>query len=193
MRCPYCKAKDSAVIDSRASEDGFSIRRRRQCESCGKRFTTFERAELNLPTVVKRDGGRCEFDREKLKGSMRLALRKRPVTMEAIEASIDAIELALMTMGEKEVPSAKIGELVLKELKKLDSVAYIRFASVYFNVDKPEGFRNLMRDLEATQHNKGRTLKTLRLIRPMNSGCGRRLKPRKTPNSLRLRTRRWAV
>ena len=142
MRCPYCKAKDSAVIDSRASEDGFSIRRRRQCESCGKRFTTFERAELNLPTVVKRDGGRCEFDREKLKGSMRLALRKRPV------------ELALMTMGEKEVPSAKIGELVLKELKKLDSVAYIRFASVYFNVDKPEGFRNLMRDLEATQHNK---------------------------------------
>ena len=120
MRCPYCKAKDSAVIDSRASEDGFSIRRRRQCESCGKRFTTFERAELNLPTVVKRDGGRCEFDREKLKGSMRLALRKRPVTMEA----------------------------------KLDSVAYIRFASVYFNVDKPEGFRNLMRDLEATQHNK---------------------------------------
>ena len=99
MRCPYCKAKDSAVIDSRASEDGFSIRRRRQCESCGKRFTTFERAELNLPTVVKRDGGRCEFDREKLKGSMRLALRKRPVTMEAIEASIDAIELALMTTG----------------------------------------------------------------------------------------------
>ena len=154
MRCPYCKAKDSAVIDSRASEDGFSIRRRRQCESCGKRFTTFERAELNLPTVVKRDGGRCEFDREKLKGSMRLALRKRPVTMEAIEASIDAIELALITMGEKEVPSAKIGELVLKELKKLDRVAYIRFASVYFNVDKPEGFRNLMRDLEATQHNK---------------------------------------
>lgn len=151
MRCPFCKAKDSAVIDSRASEDGFSIRRRRQCAECGKRFTTFERAELNLPTVVKRTGERRDYDREKLRASMKLALRKRPVTMESIESSIDSIEQKLMTIGEKEVASSLIGEFVLTELKKLDSVAYVRFASVYFNVENPEGFRNLMRDLEESK------------------------------------------
>ena len=106
MRCPFCKAKDSAVIDSRASEDGFSIRRRRQCAECGKRFTTFERAELNLPMVVKRTGERRDFDRDKLRASMKLALRKRPVTPEAIESALDSIELKLMRTGEKEVASS---------------------------------------------------------------------------------------
>ena len=151
MRCPFCKAKDSAVIDSRASEDGFSIRRRRQCAECGKRFTTFERAELNLPMVVKRTGERRDFDRDKLRASMKLALRKRPVTPEAIESALDSIELKLMRTGEKEVASSKIGDFVLSELKQLDSVAYVRFASVYFNVENPEGFRSLMRELEEAQ------------------------------------------
>ena len=148
MRCPFCKAKDSAVIDSRASDDGFSIRRRRQCAECGKRFTTFERAELNLPMVVKRTGERRDFDRDKLRASMKLALRKRPVTPEAIESALDSIELKLMRTGEKEVASSRIGDFVLAELKKLDSVAYVRFASVYFNIENPAGFQSLMRELE---------------------------------------------
>lgn len=154
MRCPFCKAKDSAVIDSRASEDGFSIRRRRQCAECGKRFTTFERAELNLPMVVKRTGERRDYDRDKLRASMKLALRKRPVTPEAIESALDSIELKLMRTGEKEVASSKIGDFVLAELKQLDSVAYVRFASVYFNVENPEGFRSLMRELEEAQRHE---------------------------------------
>lgn len=148
MRCPFCKAKDSAVIDSRASEDGFSIRRRRQCAECGKRFTTFERAELNLPMVVKRTGERRDFDRDKLRASMKLALRKRPVTPEAIESALDSIEFKLMRTGEKEVASSRIGDFVLAELKKLDSVAYVRFASVYFNIENPAEFQSLMRELE---------------------------------------------
>ena len=154
MRCPFCKAKDSAVIDSRASEDGFSIRRRRQCAVCGKRFTTFERAELNLPVVVKRTGERRDYDRDKLRASMKLALRKRPVTAEAIESALDSIELKLMRTGEKEVASSRIGDFVLAELKDLDSVAYVRFASVYFNVENPEGFRSLMRELEEAQRHE---------------------------------------
>ena len=148
MRCPFCKAKDSAVIDSRASEDGFSIRRRRQCAECGKRFTTYERAELNLPMVVKRTGERRDFDRDKLRASMKLALKKRPVTPEAIESALDSIEFKLMRTGEKEVASSRIGDFVLAELKILDSVAYVRFASVYINNENPAGFQSLMRELE---------------------------------------------
>ena len=154
MRCPFCKDKDSAVIDSRESEDGFYIRRSRQCAACGKRFTTFERAELNLPVVVKRTGERRDYDRDKLRASMKLALRKRPVTAEAIESALDSIELKLMRTGEKEVASSRIGDFVLAELKDLDSVAYVRFASVYFNVENPEGFRSLMRELEEVQRHE---------------------------------------
>ena len=136
------------MIDSRASDDGYSIRRRRQCSACGKRFTTFERVELNMPLIVKRTGARREYDREKIRGSMRLALRKRPVNNERVEEAIGAIEQRLRTLGEREVMSSRVGEFVLEELKKLDSVAYIRFASVYFNVDNPEGFFQLLRELE---------------------------------------------
>ena len=99
MRCPFCKTKDTAVIDSRASEDGFSIRRRRRCEACGKRFTTFERVELNMPTVVKRTGLKRDYEREKIRSSMRLALRKRPVGNERIEEAIGAIEQQILTLG----------------------------------------------------------------------------------------------
>lgn len=148
MRCPFCKSKDTAVVDSRASEDGFSIRRRRQCAACGKRFTTFERVEINMPVIVKRTGVRREYDRDKLRASMRLALRKRPVNDEQIEEAITLIEQRLRALGEREVKSEKVGEFVLEELKRLDSIAYVRFASVYYNMDDPEQFKRLMRDLE---------------------------------------------
>jgi len=148
MRCPFCKAKETSVIDSRASDDGFSIRRRRLCPTCNKRFTTFERVELNMPVVVKRTGVKRDYDREKLRASMRLALRKRPVGNDRIEETIGVIEQQILTLGEREVSSMQIGEFVLEELKKLDLVAYIRFASVYFNVENPEGFKKLMRELE---------------------------------------------
>lgn len=152
MRCPFCKAKDSAVIDSRASEDGYSIRRRRACQVCGKRFTTFERVELNMPAVIKRTGARREYDREKIRASMRLALRKRPVDNDRIEEAIDMIEQKILTMGEREIASSKIGELVLEALKGLDAVAYVRFASVYFNVEDPEGFSQLMKGLDEAKN-----------------------------------------
>ncbi len=148
MRCPFCKEKDSAVIDSRASDDGFSIRRRRQCSRCGKRFTTFERVELNMPMIVKRTGARREYDRDKVRSSMKLALRKRPVSNERVEEAIGSIEQRLRTLGNREVPSSQIGEFVLEELKKLDAVAFLRFASVYFNVDNPEQFMGLLRRSE---------------------------------------------
>lgn len=148
MRCPFCKSKDTAVVDSRASEDGFSIRRRRQCSHCGKRFTTFERVEINMPAIVKRTGVRREYDRDKVRGSMRLALRKRPVSDEQIEEAITFIEQRLRSLGEREVKSEKVGEFVLEELKRLDKIAYVRFASVHFNVEDPEAFKRLMRDLE---------------------------------------------
>lgn len=149
MRCPFCKSKDTAVVDSRASEDGFSIRRRRQCSQCGKRFTTFERVEINMPAIVKRNGERREYDRDKIRASMKLALRKREVSDEKIEDAVTQIEQRLRGFGEREVQSSKVGELVLEELKRLDSVAYLRFASVYFNVENPDAFKRLMRDLES--------------------------------------------
>ncbi|MCF0253754.1 MAG: transcriptional repressor NrdR [Duodenibacillus sp.] len=148
MRCPFCKAMETSVIDTRLSGDGYSIRRRRQCEQCSKRFTTFERAELNMPSIVKRTGARRDYDREKVRSSMQLALRKRPVAKDSIEAAIAHIEQQLRTLGERDIPSSKVGELVLEELKRLDKVAYLRFASVYFNVADPEGLRRLMQELE---------------------------------------------
>lgn len=154
MRCPFCKDKDTNVIDSRASDDGYSIRRRRQCVACGKRFTTFERVELNMPIIVKRTGVKREYDRDKVRASMKLALRKRPVSNERIEETIGVIEQQLRTLGEREVSSMQIGEFVLEALKKLDMVAYVRFASVYFNVETPDGYRNLMRELEGFETKK---------------------------------------
>lgn len=148
MRCPFCKQDDTMVMDSRPSEDGFSIRRRRECSHCHRRFTTFERAELNLPLIIKRTGAKREYNQEKVRYSMHLALRKRPVTSEQIEQAIADIEASLRSLGRKMVTSKEVGELVLQQLKKLDSVAYIRFASVYYNVENPEEFKNLMHRLE---------------------------------------------
>lgn len=131
MRCPFCAHEDSQVKDSRPSEDGASIRRRRQCEGCGARFTTFERVQLRELTVVKSDERREGFDRAKLERSIAIACRKRPIEPARIERLVSAIQRQIETSGESEVSAARIGELVMDGLRAVDSVAYIRFASVY--------------------------------------------------------------
>ncbi len=147
MKCPYCADANTQVVDTRENEDGDTVRRRRRCLACDKRFTTYERVELQLPLVVKKNGSRTEYDREKVLASMMLALRKRPVTTESVDAAIDRIEEKLVTLGEREVPSDKIGELVMRELKKLDKIAYIRFSSVYRNFEDVEEFSDAIREV----------------------------------------------
>jgi transcriptional repressor NrdR len=144
MRCPFCRHEDTQVVDSRVSEDGAAIRRRRRCPSCDKRFTTYERIELALPVVVKKDGTRTEFDRRKILFSMQLALRKRPVAADAIADAVAKIEYQLLGTGEREVRSDKLGELVMTELRKLDKIAYVRFASVYKRFEDVAEFKNLV-------------------------------------------------
>ena len=126
------------------AEDGDFIRRRRQCAHCEKRFTTYERPDVSFPAVVKKDGRRIEYDREKLLGSMKLALRKRPVSTEQIDAAVERMEEKLLNLGAREVPSSRIGELVMRELKKLDKVAYVRFASVYRSFEDVDEFKTLV-------------------------------------------------
>lgn len=145
MRCPFCQNKDTQVIDSRAPEEGSVIRRRRRCPACGKRFTTFERAQLMMPVIVKRGGVRCEYNRQKLYASMALALRKRPVSPDKIEDAVDSIEQAMILTGEREIRSSRLGDLVLEALQKLDTIAYVRFASVYFNINDPQAFISMIR------------------------------------------------
>ena len=149
MHCPYCAHANTQVLDTRISEDGDSIRRRRRCESCDRRFTTYERPEIALPVVVKKNGSRAEFDRGKLSFSLHLALRKRPVSAETIDAAIERIEDKLMSSGDKEVPSDRIGELVMRELKKIDKIAYIRFASVYRSFEDIDEFADVIREVGA--------------------------------------------
>ena len=139
------------MVDSRAADEGASIRRRRQCLSCEKRFTTYEKVELSFPAVVKRGGGRTEFDREKLHGSMMLALRKRPVAQEAIDEAIDRIEEKLLISAQREIKSEKLGELVMRELKRLDKVAYIRFASVYRSFEDVDEFAEVVREMRPSR------------------------------------------
>lgn len=131
MKCPFCPQTESKVIDSRVSKDGGIIRRRRECEGCGKRFTTYERVEEPLPVVAKKDGRREAFDRMKIAGGIKKACEKRPVATATIEAVVDAIERWAQEQGEAEITSAAIGERVMAELHNLDQVAYVRFASVY--------------------------------------------------------------
>lgn len=138
MRCPRCEATGTRVIDSRDLEAGSTIRRRRECEACGHRFTTYERPEGARLAVVKRDGSREDFDREKLRGGMLKALQKRPVTLDRVEAAIDDIEARLRSRGDAEVPSTEIGRLATEALRDLDQLAYIRFASVYHAYDDIE-------------------------------------------------------
>ena len=131
MKCPFCKGDDTQVVDTRESEEGDRIRRRRRCLSCDKRFTTYETVELRMPQVVKQNGMRSEFDEEKLRTSFSRALHKRPVSTELVDTAIDRVVQKIFALGEREVGSRQIGEMVMKELLKLDKIAYIRFASVY--------------------------------------------------------------
>ncbi len=148
MKCPFCGDPNTQVTDTRENEDGDVVRRLRRCVNCDKRLTTYERIDLKMPHIVKRNGNRTEYDHAKLAGSLKLALRKRPVTVEALEAAVDRIEARLLSMGEQEVPSEKLGELVMKELKKLDKVAYIRFASVYRNFADVDEFSEVIREVQ---------------------------------------------
>lgn len=147
MICPFCNYNDDKVIDSRSSEGGRVIRRRRQCLRCEKRFTTYERGEIALPAVVKKDGSRVEFDPAKLRASMMLALRKRPVSTEQVDAALERIQDKLLAGAAREVASARLGELVMRELKRIDKVAYVRFASVYREFEDVDAFRQLIRDI----------------------------------------------
>lgn len=148
MKCPFCNADDTQVIDSRVNDEGDSIRRRRRCSSCDKRFTTYETADLRLPQVIKGNGNREDFKDEKLREGFFLALHKRPVSAELIEEALHHIRSKLLVLGEREVPSRQIGELVMAELRKLDKVAYIRFASVYRSFQDADDFRDALKDLK---------------------------------------------
>jgi transcriptional repressor NrdR len=138
---------DTPVAETRVSEDGDFIRRRRQCGKCEKRFTTYERPDVNFPAVVKKDGRRIDFERAKVASSMKLALRKRPVSTEQIDAAIERIEEKLLALGLREVPSTRLGEWVMRELKKLDKVAYVRFASVYRSFEDIDEFKTLVNEV----------------------------------------------
>ena len=144
MKCPFCSNSETQVVETRVAEDGGFIRRRRQCAACEKRFTTYERPDVTFPAVVKKDGRRIEYERAKLQGSMNLALRKRPVSTEQVDSAVERIEEKLLNLGVREVPSARLGELVMRELRKLDKVAYVRFASVYRSFADIDEFKTLV-------------------------------------------------
>ena len=147
MRCPFCGFEDSQVKDSRPVEDATSIRRRRQCPSCGGRFTTFERVQLRELAVIKKDGKRVPFDRDKLTRSIRIAARKRGIDEEQIERIVNGIVRRIETSGESDVPSTRIGELTMESLAELDEVAYVRFASVYRDFGTAHDFQAFIKDL----------------------------------------------
>ena len=147
MRCPFCAHGETQVVETRESDEGDVIRRRRRCLKCDKRFTTYERAEIAMPSVVKKDGSRVDFDRAKLRASMLLALRKRPVSVEQVDAALERIEEKLLTSGAREVSSTRLGEYVMRELKRIDKVAYVRFASVDRSFEDVDEFRQLIRDI----------------------------------------------
>ena len=144
MKCPFCGHLETQVVETRVSEDADFIRRRRQCGHCEKRFTTYEKPEVTFPAIVKKDGRRIEYQREKLRASLNLALRKRPVSTEQVDSAIERIEEKLLASPAREIASSRIGELVMRELKKLDKVAYVRFASVYRSFEDIDEFKTLV-------------------------------------------------
>ena len=169
MRCPFCSADETRVIDSRLTEEGDAVRRRRECEVCGERFTTFERAELKLPQVIKSDGRREAFSEAKLRAGLGRALEKRPVDAEAVEAMIGRVRHKLIASGEREISARRIGEWVIDELKEIDPVAYVRFASVYRSFEDVEAFREEIQRLAAEPSAELRR-KQLRLLPEEPSG-----------------------
>ena len=154
MRCPFCESEDTQVVDTRSNPGTNVIRRRRKCPKCDKRFTTYERVELRMPRLVKKDGSRTDFDRDKLVGSMMLALRKRRVATEAVDGAVDRIEERLRALGEREIPTSRVGDLVMRELAKLDKIAYIRFASVYRRFETPDDFREAVQEVKSPRRRK---------------------------------------
>lgn len=148
MHCPFCQHDDTRVLDTRLVDDGASVRRRRECAACGERFSTFETAEIKLPSIVKSDGRREPFDERKLRTSLDRALQKRPVAQDAVDRAVQAVMRALRLAGERELPSLRVGECVMAELKKLDQVAYVRFASVYRSFEDVQAFREEIERLE---------------------------------------------
>ena len=151
MHCPFCGADDTKVIDSRLVAEGNQVRRRRQCLTCAERYTTYETAELVMPRITKTDGRRQPFDEGKLRLGMERALEKRPVASEEVENAINRIMHKLRTTGERELPSRVVGEAVMAELRKLDGVAYVRFASVYRRFQDVEDFSEVVRDLKTVR------------------------------------------
>jgi transcriptional repressor NrdR len=147
MKCPFCGTDDTQVVDSRVSEEGDRIRRRRRCAACDKRFTTYETVELRIPQVVKTNGTREEYDEEKLRTGFLRALHKRPVPTEYVDAAVERITQKLLSLGEREIPSRRVGEMVMRELYKLDKVAYIRFASVYKDFQDVADFRDVLKEV----------------------------------------------
>jgi transcriptional repressor NrdR len=154
MRCPFCTSDDTQVVDTRSNPDTNVIRRRRKCPKCDKRFTTYERVELRMPRLVKKGGSRTDFDRGKLIGSMTLALRKRPVATEDVDAAVDRIEEKLRALGEREIPTSRVGDLVMRELARLDKIGYIRFASVYRSFESPDDFREAVQEVKTKKRRK---------------------------------------
>ena len=154
MKCPFCGHEETGVVDTRVSDEGDIVRRRRKCTACEKRFTTYERPEIQLPQVVKKNGSRIEFSRAKLRASLDLALRKRPVSTELVDAAVTAIEEKLLSAGLREVLSQQLGELVMAELKKLDKVAYIRFASVYRNFEDVDAISRAIKEVSPAARKK---------------------------------------
>jgi transcriptional repressor NrdR len=147
MKCPFCGTDDTQVVDSRVSEEGDRIRRRRRCVACDKRFTTYETVELRMPQMVKANGTREEFDEDKLRTGFLRALHKRPVPTEYVDAAVERITQKLLSLGEREIQSRRIGEMVMRELYKMDKVAYIRFASVYKDFQDVEDFRDVIKEV----------------------------------------------
>ncbi|MCF6203910.1 MAG: transcriptional regulator NrdR [Methylococcaceae bacterium] len=148
MRCPFCAAQDTRVIDSRLASEGDQVRRRRECLSCKERFTTYEIAELTLPKIIKRDGARESFDEIKLRAGMQRSLEKRPVKSEDVEAAVSRIKKAMTARGDREIKAGELGELVMKELSSLDHVAYVRFASVYRSFQDLDEFTEMIERLK---------------------------------------------
>jgi transcriptional repressor NrdR len=149
MKCPFCQSDETQVIDSRDSDDGDSIRRRRKCVACQKRFTTYETVELRMPQVVKQDGSRAEFHLEKLRTGFMRALHKRPVPTQLVDEAVATITQDVLALGVREIDSRRIGEMVMRELHKLDEVAYIRFASVYRSFQGVDDFRDVIKEVQA--------------------------------------------
>ncbi len=147
MKCPFCQSDETQVIDSRESDDGDTIRRRRKCVACSKRFTTYETVELRMPQVVKQDGSRAEFDLAKLRTSFMRALHKRPVPTPLVDEAIGTLTNELLSLGEREIQARRVGEMVMRELKKLDEVAYIRFASVYRSFQGVDDFTDAIKEV----------------------------------------------